>query len=63
MFVLEGGKVPFVLRPQDEDYLNGESRSPAYVLIGPAYLNGIMNGEAIEGTLNGQEEWQDVYLR
>lgn len=37
--VLLGSKLPYVLRPRGNDYL----------LVGPAYVYGIMNGEVMEG--------------
>jgi hypothetical protein len=35
--ILAGGNIPFILRPQGKSYR----------LIGPAYVNGIMDGEAV----------------
>lgn len=39
--VLFGGKVPFIIRP--------EARESRYILLGDAYVHGIMKGEAVEG--------------
>lgn len=42
LVILRGGSLPFILRKIDEDYQ----------LIGPAYVNGIMDGEAVR-------DWKD----
>lgn len=39
VWILAGAKIPFVLRPQE----NGK-----YVVVGDAYVHGIMHGEAFE---------------
>jgi hypothetical protein len=43
VWLLDGGKVPFVLRPQMER--DGKAEG-AFRFIGPAYVGGIMDGEA-----------------
>lgn len=42
IFVLYSGHVPFVMRPVMRGY-------PPYTLVGGCYVNGIMDGEAMEG--------------
>ncbi|KAJ4356703.1 uncharacterized protein N0V89_004739 [Didymosphaeria variabile] len=42
VWLLHGGKVPFVLRPLSE----GREGEGAFRFIGPAYVDGIMHGEA-----------------
>ena len=45
LWVLYGGRVPFVLRPsQDKPH---ETVAHYYRLVGDCYLNGFMDGEAI----------------
>ncbi|KAL8662692.1 MAG: hypothetical protein Q9202_004476 [Teloschistes flavicans] len=51
IWLLKGANVPMVLRPNPE---NGR-----YQLIGPAYVHGIMHGEALE---MGQPNWEDIEL-
>lgn len=48
--VLAGGRVPIVLRPENDHY----------TVIGDAYIHGIMDGEAVEDC-NG--ELHDLELR
>nr|POE64905.1 heterokaryon incompatibility protein 6, or allele [Quercus suber] len=51
VFVVRGADVPFVLRPQSDG---------AYELIGEAYVQGIMDGEALGGGIGMA---QDVMIR
>jgi hypothetical protein len=48
--VLAGARVPFVLRPMDNNFK----------AIGPCYINGIMYGQAFVGE---ESELQDITLR
>jgi len=50
--VLLGGNVPFLLRPTDELNCQLQLDSLACSFVGQAYVNGIMNGEAIRGRTN-----------
>lgn len=47
--VLGGGKLPFVLR------LAEERSCGIYTMVGPAYVDGIMDGEAVRGTWSTEE--------
>jgi hypothetical protein len=49
--VLYGGRVPYVLRPIDVTETGSHRRD--YVLLGDAYIHGIMDGEAFEGVEEG----------
>jgi len=53
IYLFAGSRMPFVLRPCDED----ESR---YQIIGVCYVHGMMNGEALRS-----EKWkeEDIYIR
>ena len=54
MWILSGGRVPFVLRQAD---VNDESR---YELVGEAYVHGVMYGEAVKDLR--PEDWKDVVI-
>lgn len=43
LWVLRGGKVPFILRSKKE-----EAAADHFALVGPAYAHGIMFGEALK---------------
>ncbi|KAH8771494.1 heterokaryon incompatibility protein-domain-containing protein [Hyaloscypha finlandica] len=48
IFILAGGKTPFVLRPAGlRDVPGTTGMQPCYTLIGDCYLEGIMDGEAM----------------
>ena len=47
IFILTGGKTPFVLRPVGLRDIPGVGMQPCYTLIGDCYLEGFMDGEAI----------------
>jgi hypothetical protein len=47
IFILAGGKTPFVLRPAGSRDVPGTGMQPCYTLIGDCYLEGIMDGEAM----------------
>jgi hypothetical protein len=50
--VLYGGRTPFILRPKSE-------KNTEYLLVGPAYVHGFMDGEVFafrnEGVLQARE--------
>ncbi|RYP50283.1 hypothetical protein DL768_004166 [Monosporascus sp. mg162] len=52
--VLLGGKVPFILRPS--------KLNCGYIMIGEAYVHGIMEGEVIEGLQEGTQNLQELTL-
>jgi hypothetical protein len=54
VWVLSGGRVPFVLRQIDA---NDENR---YELVGEAYVHGVMYGEAVKDL--PLDEWKDIVL-
>jgi hypothetical protein len=43
VWILEGGRVPFILRPLGE---REQGRSPHHALVGDCFLYGVMDGEA-----------------
>lgn len=43
LYILSGGEMPFILRPRDGHHL----------LVGECYVDGIMQGEAVESTFRG----------
>ncbi|KAL8947678.1 MAG: hypothetical protein Q9222_006062 [Ikaeria aurantiellina] len=54
-WILQGARVPFVLRPRGE---NGQ-----YQLIGQSYVHGMMQGEAIEAAQSQRNSiWRDLEL-
>jgi hypothetical protein len=50
--LLYGGKTPFVLRPTTSKFSNMEN---GYKLIGDSYIDGIMQGEAVEVSVGNEE--------
>jgi hypothetical protein len=61
VWVLHGGKVPFVLRPCKSDCEGGITENRGYYnLIGEAYLHGYMDGEAMRGS---EDTSTTVFLR
>ena len=63
--VLFGGQLPFVLRPKrlagDSDQQAG--RDEEFTLVGPAYICGLENGEAIEMMREGKLESRSFKIR
>lgn len=53
--VLDGGKVPLILRPVDKD----QSR---LIVVGTAYVHGYMDGEALMAVEKGKLERRDIWL-
>jgi hypothetical protein len=51
--VLQGCSVPVILRPVDDHH----------ILIGEAKVPGIMNGEAVKGIEEGEEEPEDFFIK
>jgi len=59
VFVLKGGSPPFLLRPVTAMQRASYHLSPAsHTIVGPAYVHGIMYGEAV----HEDTKWQDVFL-
>lgn len=48
IWVLNGGKVPLILRPR-ADAQREENHDNEYLLVGDSYVHGIMNGEFVDG--------------
>jgi hypothetical protein len=57
VFILTGGKTPFVLRRHDDT--DGTVPGPKYEIIGDCYLQGWMDGEG-EGL--SVDQWEDITL-
>jgi hypothetical protein len=56
VWVLHGGRVPFILRPTSKEAAgNNIAKSTQHELVGDTYVHGIMNGEA-ETQLSGKQE-------
>lgn len=63
--VLFGGNNPFLLRPVKNES-NGDVESQEneeYILVGEAYVHGLMHGEAIEALEQGKYERRSFILR
>ncbi|EUC43544.1 hypothetical protein COCMIDRAFT_100602 [Bipolaris oryzae ATCC 44560] len=68
LFLLPGGKTPFVLRPLGYDVIDGNGDGakpkdgtvcrPMYEIIGDCYLDGWMDGDAKVGS----REWVDIVI-
>ncbi|KAK8006975.1 hypothetical protein PG989_000965 [Apiospora arundinis] len=50
VWIFRGGRVPFVVRPRDDD-ANGEKKESDYTFVGECYVQGIMQGEGARGEL------------
>lgn len=61
-------------RPGDVIIVTRNARSPAIIrsivgvekrmaIIGPAYVHGIMYGEALENINSGEREWEEVFIK
>ena len=75
VWVLEGGRMPLVLRRKGEDEIEegeeddkvgkgkgkekGGEGKERWTLVAPAYVHGVMQGEAVVGR---EEEWKEVYI-
>ena len=60
IWILAGGNTPFILRHIASSQKSGD---PIYSLIAPAYLHGVMDGEATGGEEEGEmEELVEVAL-
>jgi len=51
--ILLGGQTPFILRKADRQH---------YLIGGPCYAHGIMDGEAMKGLYEGKYEIQDFVI-
>ncbi|KAF5844197.1 hypothetical protein GGP41_004962 [Bipolaris sorokiniana] len=58
LFLLPGGKTPFVLRPLGDKCWGGKSRCFKYEIIGDCYLDGWMDG----GAKVSSREWVDIVI-
>lgn len=47
VFVIPGGKTPFILRPLGERHIHGLGKMPCYQFIGECFLDGFMDGEGM----------------
>jgi hypothetical protein len=56
VIVIQNAKSPAVVRPMAGD-------EQGLTLIGPAYVNGIMYGEALDRIDSGEAQWQAVYIQ
>ena len=63
VYVLAGGKCAYILRPEGNEYFKDGVWHPYYILIGAAYVDGIMNGEVVQDIMDGKKEWQEICLR
>ena len=52
IFLIQGAKVPFVLRHRPED--------GNYTLIGECYVHGFMHGEMLTDDLKNRIDWIDI---
>lgn len=53
IFLLAGARVPFVVRHTFFDDMEDLDEAEKFILVGEAYVNGIMNGEALVGDYDG----------
>ncbi|MCJ1398988.1 hypothetical protein MMC11_002190 [Xylographa trunciseda] len=60
--VLAGGRTPFILRSNAKVVIDRGRTHAIHSLIGYAYVDGIMKGEAVDDIGTGDKEWKDVYL-
>ena len=59
MFVVKGSRYPLVLRPlSDSSFEDGQQDFPSYQFVGLCYVDGIMDGEAVDA----DTEWQTIRL-
>ena len=56
VFVLKGGRVPFVLRGDGGD-------EGKFWLVGDCYVHGVMEGEVVSGNDGGEKKWMWVVLK
>ena len=63
IFILAGGNMPFVLRPEkdDQDGLQHPVQG-RYELLGAAYVHGAMEGELVNGSTDQAPQWRDITL-
>ncbi|CAF3511544.1 unnamed protein product [Fusarium graminearum] len=57
--VLDGGKVPMILRKTDP--VSEKSTEDTYRIVGPAYVHGFMDGKAEVGVTEGWLAKQDIF--
>jgi hypothetical protein len=51
IWILHGGRVPFILRPIDQSYEQGLQHGDQYKFMGDSYLHGFMDGEVFKNHL------------
>jgi hypothetical protein len=56
VIVIQNSNSPAIMRP----LAGGKKRD--MIVIGPAYVDGLMYGEALERVQNGGEQWETVYI-
>jgi len=59
VFVIPGGKTPFLLRPLGPRHVPGIGIKPCYHFLGDCYLHGFMDGE---GMRDFDRKKQIIYL-
>ncbi|MCJ1284487.1 hypothetical protein MMC26_003819 [Xylographa opegraphella] len=60
--ILAGGRTPFILRLNNKLFFDRDRPHVLHWLIGYAYVEGIMHGEAVGGNVAGGKGWDGVYL-
>jgi hypothetical protein len=61
--ILQGGRVPCILRRVPSEASEGESRShDEWNLVGECYVSGAMHGELVEGDGIAEVKWEERML-
>lgn len=59
--ILLGGATPFVIRYRSTEEVVKEADAREYILIGDAYVHGLMDGEGIQGNQGSKDEVIRLY--